>query len=310
MKRHYILLSLTISFLLYGCSSAQKVAEVVEQDPDKIMLTNHTATFSYEGGERTIYTFSQNDWKIIRVETRSPDVPELKRISVAPTDDYVGEWYTLSVPEDGNSLIIRTEPYSGIRYRELYITMSSGKFSRRLSAIQYSPQRKLGTYLDFYDSYGSYREVIVSAGKTKKEAILRSLEEDQPKFESHWITFRKEMGQWYMDMCDGVLIYDQVDEMDSGLMHIEDMDPEAFDLEPDVQVEKVMKWVVDFEKAGKKEYIAVISPFRKYVNTDYQILLYEDLTDQFRQQYGRVRQVLVKYRLTSVHQEVEMPTIG
>ena len=309
MKRYYILASLIVSFLLYGCSSAQKVTDVAVQSQDSILVTNHTVAFPFEGGKRAIYTFSQNDWKIIKVETRSPDAPEMKHESITPADEYVGEWYTLYVPEDGNSLVIKTEPYDGKRYRELYVTMSSGKSSRRLSAIQYSP-RKHGKYLDFYDSYDCYREVIVSAGKKGKEAIIRSLEEEQYKKGTHWITFRKETGLWYMDMCEGMLIYDKVDEMDSGLIQIEEIDPEAFNPGPDIQNEKIMRWVVDFNKSGKKQYVAVISPVKQYVNTDYQIILYEDLTDQFRQQFGKVRQVLVKYWLSNVRQVDDMPIVG
>ena len=101
--------------------------ELYGQDvPSRIMVMDHSADFPHSGGERTIYTFSHKGWMITKVETRNPDDPDLKSIPLTPTDTYAGEWYSLTVPEEGNSLVIKTEQYSGRRYRELYVTMSAG----------------------------------------------------------------------------------------------------------------------------------------------------------------------------------------
>lgn len=107
--------------------------------PSRIMVMDHSADFPHTGGERTIYTFSHNGWKITKVETRNPNDPDLKSIPLTPTDRYIGEWYSLTVPEEGNSLVIKTEPYSGRRYRELYITMYAGNIGRKMTVLQYSP---------------------------------------------------------------------------------------------------------------------------------------------------------------------------
>ena len=71
-----------------------------------------------------------------------------------------------------------------------------------------------------------------------------------------------------------------------------------------------MRWEVDFDKSGKREFIAVISPLKSpSVNTDYQILLYEDLTKEINTKGRNLKQVLLKYILTDVNQTDPMPSI-
>lgn len=124
---------------------------------------------------------------------------------------------------------------------------------------------------------------------------------------NQWITFRKHNDEWYMDICKGVIVYDKVDEIDSGKMSVEPMNPDSFDLETGIDAVKVMRWKVDFE-SGKREFIAVISPLKSpSVNTDYQILLYEDLTKEINKKGSNVRQVMIKHILTDVNRTDPMP---
>lgn len=296
------------------CSDTTKAVvnnELNAQDiPARIMVMDHSADFPHTGGERTIYTFSHKGWKITKVETRSPDAPDLKSILLPPTDTYAGEWYSLTVPEEGNSLVIKTEQYSGRRYRELYVTMYAGNIGRKITVLQYSPG-KYGEYLRYNDSYDVRRTLIIYGGKGEEENIREKVADKMPSGgPGQWITFRKHNDEWYMDICKGILVYDDVTEIDSGKMSIEPMNPDSFDLEDGIDAVKVMRWEVDFDKSGKREFIAVISPLKSpSVNTDYQILLYEDLTKEINTKGRNLKQVLLKYILTDVNQTDPMPSI-
>ena len=296
------------------CSDTTKAVvnnELNGQDiPARIMVMDHSADFPYSGGERTIYTFSHKDWKITKVETRNPDDPDLKRIPLTATDTYAGEWYSLTVPEEGNRLVIKTEPYSGRRYRELYVTMYAGNIGRKITVLQYSPG-KYGEYLRYNDSYDVTRELIISGGNGEEENIREMVADKMPSGgPGQWITFRMHNDEWYMDICKGVLVYDDVTDIDSGKMMVESMSPDSFDLEEGIDVVKVMRWEVDFDKSGKRKFVAVISPLKSpSVNTDYQILLYEDLTKEINKCGGNVKQVLLKYILTDVNQTDPMPSV-
>lgn len=280
----------------------------VQDIPSRIMVMDHSADFPYTGGERTIYTFSHNGWKIAKVETRSPDTPDLKSIPLTPTESYTGEWYSLSVPEEGNSLVIKTEPYSGRRYRELYVTMCAGNIGRKLTGLQYSPG-KYGKYLRYNDSYDVMMKLIITGGDGIEDNIGELLADKMLSGgPNHWITFRKHDNEWYMDICKGVIVYDDVTEIDSGKMIVESMTPKDFNLEPGIKAVKVMKWLIDFDKSGKREFIAVISQLNNpSVNTDYQILLYEDLSKDIIGKHPDVRQVILKHILTDVNQTDSMP---
>lgn len=285
--------------------------ELYGQDvPSRIMVMDHSADFPHSGGERTIYTFSHKGWMITKVETRNPDDPDLKSIPLTPIDTYAGEWYSLTVPEEGNSLVIKTEQYSGRRYRELYVTMYAGNIGRKITVLQYSPG-KYGEYLRYNDSYDVRRTLIISGGKGEEENIREKVADKMPSGgPGQWITFRKHNDEWYMDICKGILVYDDVTEIDSGKMSIEPMNPDSFDLEDGIDAVKVMRWEVDFDKSGKREFIAVISPLKSpSVNTDYQILLYEDLTKEINTKGRNLKQVLLKYILTDVNQTDPMPSI-
>lgn len=297
------------------CSDTTKAVvnnELNGQDiPARIMVMDHSADFPHTGGERTIYTFSHKGWKITKVETRSPDAPDLKSILLPPTDSYAGEWFSLNVPEEGNSLIIKTEPYSGRRYRELYVTMYAGSIGRKMTALQYS-SGKYGKYLRYNDSYDVRRELIISGGNGQEENIREMVADKMSSGgPNQWITFREDNDEWYMDLCKGVIVYDDVTEIDSGKMSIESIDPYSFDLEDGIEVVKVMKWEVNFDKSGKREFIAVISPLNNpSLNTDYQILLYEDLTKDIIEKYPDVRQVMIRHILTDVNQTDAMPVVS
>ena len=281
-----------------------------QHTPSRIMVMDHSADFPYSGGERTIYTFSHKDWKITKVETRNPDDPDLKRVPLTATDTYAGEWYSLTVPEEGNRLVIKTEPYSGRRYRELYVTMYAGNIGRKITVLQYSPG-KYGEYLRYNDSYDVTRKLIISGGNGEEENIREMVADKMPSGgPGQWITFRMHNDEWYMDICKGVLVYDDVTDIDSGKMMVESMSPNSFDLEDGIDVVKVMRWEVDFDKSGKRKFVAVISPLKSpSVNTDYQILLYEDLTKEINKCGGNVKQVLLKYILTDVNQTDPMPSV-
>lgn len=307
---HHIIIFLS----LCGCSTARKTIVCNESDnlhtPEQIMITDQSADFPHTGGERTIYTFSHKGWKITKLETRNPNAQDLKSIPLTPTDTYTGEWYSLTVPEEGNRLVIKTEPYSGRRYRELYVTMYAGNIGRKMTVIQYSPS-KYGKYLRYSDSYDIKRELIISGGNGEEENIREMVADKMPSGgPGQWITFRKHNDEWYMDLCKGILIYDDVTDIDSGKMMVESMTPDSFDLEDGIDVVKVMKWEVDFDKSGKREFIAVISPLKnRYVNTDYQILLYEDLTKEINKKGSNIKQVLIKHILTDINQADEMPEL-